>query len=178
MAVPEQKPPMKIVAFTVADWASNEVDVQSTQCISSSEEHSLETSTCTQQVTVLSIGELEFNGVVRWPACALEVRQLLLENIEMGVEISTDSCAARGMVRRSGSGRVKLQERTTATHLHVGTVDTALNSADLGTKFHHRRRFDELLMMLPLRIGVGRVTCLGAEGTARNVTVVSIVMPH
>ena len=46
---------------------------------------------------------------------------------------------------------------------HVGTVDTALNSADLGTKFHPRRRFAELLMMLPLGIGLGLISSYGAE---------------
>ena len=57
------------------------------------------------------------------------------------MEVLTDSSAARGMVRRSGSGRVKhlearslwLQERTPAKELHVGTVDTSLKSADIGT---------------------------------------------
>ena len=113
-----------------------------------------------------------FYGVPRGSACALQVRQLLLEmNIEMEADILTDSSAARGMVRRSRSGRVKhweacwlwLQERTRAQEPHVGTVDTALNSADLGTKFHPRRRFEELLMMLPLGIGVGLISSYGAE---------------
>ena len=75
------------------------------------------------------------------------------------------------MVRRSRSGHVKhlegrwlwLQERTRAEELHVGTVEIALNSDDLGTKFHPRRRFDEL-MILPVRIGVGLMTSLGEEG--------------
>ena len=45
----------------------------------------------------------------------------------------------------------------------MGAVDTVLNSADLSTEFHSRRRRDELLMMLPLKIGVGLETTLGAE---------------
>ena len=43
-------------------------------------------------------------------------------------------------------------------------LDATLNSADLGTKFHPAQRFDKLLMMFLLRIGVGLVTGLGAEG--------------
>ena len=113
-----------------------------------------------------------FYGVLRGSASAHQVRQLLFEmNIEMEVEILTDSSAARGMVRRSRSGRVKhleacwlwLQERTRAKQPHVGKVDTALNSADLGTEFHPRLRFAELLMMLPLGIGVGLISSYGAE---------------
>ena len=33
---------------------------------------------------------------------------------------------------------------TNAKELHVGPVDAALNSTDLGTKFHPRLRFEEL----------------------------------
>ena len=71
----------------------------------------------------------------------------------MEVEVLT-ALSARGVVRPSGSGRVKhlearwfwLQERTRAQELYVGTVDTTLNSAGLGTKFQPRRRCDELLV--------------------------------
>ena len=55
-----------------------------------------------------------------------------------------------------------LQERTRSTELHVGTVDTTVNSA-LGTKFHPRRRFDELLLMLPLGIGVFLMSLVAEE---------------
>ena len=37
-----------------------------------------------------------------------------------------------------------LQQQTRAKGLHVGTVDTELNSADVVTKFHPRLRFVEL----------------------------------
>ena len=57
-----------------------------------------------------------------------------------------------------------LQQQTRAKGLHVGTVDTELNSADLVTKFHPRRRFVELLMMLPLKVAIGLMTSPGAEG--------------
>ena len=87
----------------------------------------LDTSTCTER-------ETEFFRVLRGAACALQVRQLLLEmNTQMG------GSAARGMVARWRW----LQERT--------------------PKFHPRPRIDELLMMLSLRIGVGLMTGLGAE---------------
>ena len=174
----EQKPPTKIVAFTDADWASNDEDRRSVDTVHLFFGRALlETSTCTQQVSALSSGESEFYGVLRSSACALQIRQLLLDmNIEMGVEILPDSSAARGMVRRSGSGRVKhlevrwlwLQEQTREKELHVGTVDTAHNSSDLGTKFHPRRRFEELLMMLPLKIGVGLISSYGAEGLSKD----------
>ena len=136
-----------------------------------------ETSTCTQQVTALSSGESEFYGVLRGSACALQVRHVLLDmNTEMEVEILTDSSAARGMLRLSRSGRVKhlearwlwVQERTRAKEPLVGTVDAALNSTDLGTKFHLRRRFEELQMMLPLRIGVWLISSYGAEGLSMD----------
>ena len=46
--------------------------------------------------------------------------------------------------------------------LHVGTGDIALNRVDLDTKFHFRRRFDELLMF-SLRIRVCMIVGLGAQ---------------
>ena len=57
-----------------------------------------------------------------------------------------------------------LQQQTRAKELHVGTVDTELNSADLVTKFHPRRRFVWLLMMLPHKVAIGLMTGLGAVG--------------
>ena len=138
-------------------------------CISSLGEHS--SSTCVQ-VTALSSGESKVYGVLRGSACAIHVRRLLLEmDVKMELEALTDSSEARGMVRRSGSGRVKhlearwlwLQERTRAKELHVGMVDTTRSSADLGTKFRPRRRFDVLRMRFPLGIGVGLMTSPGAE---------------
>ena len=95
--------------------------------------------------------------------CITSTTTLFEMDCKKEVEVLTDSLAARGMVRRSGCGRVKhlearwlwLQERTRAKVLHVVTVATALNSADLSTKFNPGRRFDELLMMFLLRIGVG-----------------------
>lgn len=70
----------------------------------------------------------------------------------------TDSSAARGIVRRSGSGRVKhiearsfwLQERVRESYLEVGTVDTSHNTSDLGTKFHPMARFQDLVAMMPV----------------------------
>ena len=58
-------------------------------------------------------------------------------------------------MKHLGARWLWLQERTRAKVLHVVTVATALNSADLSTKFNPGRRFDELLMMFLLRIGVG-----------------------
>ena len=171
---PEQKPPTKIVAYQV----SNEEDQRSVDTVPLFFGRALfETSTCTQQVTALSSGESEFYGVLRGSTSALQVRHVLLEmNTEMEVDILTDSSAARGMLRRSRSGRVKHlearwlwpQERTRAKEPHVGTVDTTLNGTDLGTKLHPRRRCEELLMMLPLRIGVWLIPSYGAEGLSMD----------
>ena len=126
-----------------------------------------EMSTCTQQVTALSSGESEFYGVFLGSACASQVRQLLLE-MDFKMEVEGGGAGGQfGSARTASTVRKRAretsQERTWAEELHVGTVDTTLNSAGLGTKFHPRRRLDELLMMVLLRIGVGLMPSPGAE---------------
>ncbi len=89
---------------------------------------------------------------------------------ETRLRVLTDSSAARGIVRRAGSGRVKhletrylwIQDRVRRKQLEIGAIDTSLNTSDLGTKFHPRSRLEELLQMMPLVIGMrlGPVTAL------------------
>ena len=85
--------------------------------------------------------------------------------------VLTDSAAARGIVRRTGSGRVKhlearwlwLQDRVRSGDVRVGCVDTALNTSDLGTKLLVKKRFEELICMMPIRVGIGLLSVAKVE---------------
>ena len=44
------------------------------------------------------------------------------------------------------------QGRARGKEIDVGTIDTTLNTSDLCTKFHPRKRFDELLAMIPVKV--------------------------
>ena len=130
--------------ITDADWATNPENRRSVDSVHVYQGTPLiETSSCTQQVTALSSAESEFYGLLRGAAVGLQIRELLREiNIEMVThqmvtKVLTDSAAARGIVRRSGSGRVKhlearwlwIQERVRVGDVIVGCVDTQLNTA-------------------------------------------------
>ena len=46
----------------------------------------------------------------------------------------------------------------------VDCVDTSLNTSDLGAKFLPRWRFEELISMMPLRLGIGLLSISGVDG--------------
>lgn len=169
-----QKMPDQITVLTDADWATNPENRRSVDCVHIYFGKSLiESSSCTQQVVALSSGESEFYGLLRGAACALQIRELLKEmKLDMTARVLTDSAAARGVVRRSGSGRVKhlearwlwIQERVRSGDVVIDCVDTSLNTSDIGTKFLTKRRFEELIAMMPLRLGIGLLAVGGVEG--------------
>jgi hypothetical protein len=126
--------------------------------------HLLEASSSSQHFIALSTAESEFYGIIRGTACGLQLRELLLEmSLEMKVRVRTDSSAAKGVVKRSGSGKMKhlaakdlwIQEVVRKGVVDVVTIDTLHNTSDLGTKCHPERRQQDLLRMLPIAVGNG-----------------------
>ncbi len=89
----------------------------------------------------------------------------------MKVRVRTDSSAAKGIVKRSGSGKMKhmaakhhwIQEVVRQGIVDVTAIDTLHNTADLGTRYHPERRLQELLHMMPVAIGFDLV-----PGTVRK----------
>jgi hypothetical protein len=125
--------------------------------------HFLEISTCTQHLIAVSTAECEFYGITRGAACWLQLRELLMGmGLKMKkVRVRTDSSAAKGVVKRSGSGKMKhmaakhrwIQEVGRQGIVDVTTIDTLHNTANLGNKYHPERRLQELLQMMPVAIG-------------------------
>ena len=78
------------------------------------------------------------------------------EEIEM--KVRSDSSAARAMVQRQGTGRVRhldasllwIQQKEKEKTLAVSPIPTELNCADIGTKSLTRRRLFGLLYMLKM----------------------------
>ena len=136
--------------------------------------HLLETSTSTQHFIALSTAESEFYGIIRGAACGLQLRELLMEmGLKMKVRVRTDSSAAKGVVKRSGSGKMKhmaakhlwIQEVVRQGIVDVTTIDMLHNTADLGTKYHPEHRLQGLLQMMPVAIGFRLGSRLGAKGS-------------
>ncbi len=163
----------EITIITDADWATDADTRRSVDCVHIFlGGHLLETSTSTQHFIALSTAESEFYGIIRGAACGLQLRELLMEmGLKMKVRVRTDSSAAKGVVKRSGSGKMKhmaakhlwIQEVVRQGIVDVTTIDTLHNTADLGTKYHPERRLQELLQMMPVAIGFDLV-----PGTVRK----------
>ena len=76
-------------------------------------EHCIKGWSSNQQVVALSSGEAEFYGIVKGSSNALGITGMLRDmGIEAGVEINTDSSAAKGMANRRGLGKVRHIELT------------------------------------------------------------------
>ena len=158
-----QEWPSMLTVLADADWAANTETRRSTDCVHIYlGGHLLESTSCSQQLVALSSGESEFYGVIRGAAAGIQIKELLGEmGIIVKLKVLTDSSAARGMVRRSGSGRVKhiearflwLQEKVRDNYLEVDRIDTSHNTADLGTKFHSRATLQSLVAMMPVVYG-------------------------
>ena len=178
-----QEMPAEVLAYADADWASNGDSRRSVDCCHLMlGKNLIETSTSTQQVVALSSSESEFYGVLRSAACALQLRALMVElDLKLTVRVLSDSSGARGMIKRSGSGKVKhletrylwLQERHRRKELEIGVVDTSLNVSDLGTKFHPAWRQKQLMDMMPIKVGIGlmQVGTVTTAATDQEVTI-------
>ena len=98
----------------------------------------------TQQNIALSSAEAELNGICKASAEGLGAVYMARELGEViGMEVMTDSSAARGVIQRSGSGRIKhlqvkqlwVQERESQKELIISKLPREHNVADLLT--HH-----------------------------------------
>ena len=106
--------------------------------------HLIHASVGTQVTLALSSGEAEFTGSVRTATKALGVRSL---GEDMGmkiklIELGGDSTASKGMMSRTGVGRVRhldvgllwVQQRVERGEFRLRKLLGVDNSADLGTK--------------------------------------------
>ena len=94
----------------------------------------------TQQVIALSSAEAELNGICKASQEGLAASQLAKELlVPESLVVKTDASAARGVVQRQGSGRIKhlsvmqlwVQERESNKKLDLQKIPRAVNWADL-----------------------------------------------
>ncbi len=73
--------------------------------------HCVKTYSHTQEMIALSSGESEFYGIVKAAAIGLGMKGLLEDlGVGAGVQVNTDSCAAKSILARRGAGRVRYIE--------------------------------------------------------------------
>ena len=106
--------------------------------------HIVQSWSWTQQVVSLSSAEAELHGLTKCASEGLAISQMSMELYKpLHLRILTDSSAARGIILRSGVGKVKhldikvlwIQEREARGDLQCVKVPRLQNCADLLT--HH-----------------------------------------
>ena len=127
--------------------------------------HMLKTWSSTQAVIALSSGEAEYYAMLKAASAGLGMVSLAEDlGLRLGLELETDSTAAKGIAGRKGLGKTKhlavcflwLQERVRLGDILVRKVPTAENRADLMTKHLAADRVKELLERLGFRVTAGR----------------------
>ena len=141
----EQEPCTSLTCRSDSDWAGDTLDRRSVSCthvlIGG---HCIHASVGTQKTVALSSGEAEFVAAVRAATRAVGVRSLARDmgfNIDH-VVIGSDSTAAKAMLTRRGTGRVRhlevgllwVQARFVSGEFVARKLAGSRNSADLGTK--------------------------------------------
>ena len=109
--------------------------------------HCIKTYSQTEETIALSSGESEFYGIVKTATMGLGMKGLLEDiRIEVGIQVNTDSSAAKSMAMRKGAGRVRhievrelwVQDRVAKGELQIFKVKGEFNVADGLTKHVER----------------------------------------
>ena len=127
--------------------------------------HCIKSWSTTQSVTALSSGEAELYGIIRGASMSLGFAALAADmGTHLEVEIYSDSAAARGMVRRTGLGKVRhihveelwVQEALRMKRFELKAIAGASNPADILTKHVERGLLDRYCPAIGLSDRAGR----------------------
>ena len=129
--------------------------------------HCLRTWSSTQKVVALSSGEAELYGIVKGAAESLGFQSIARDmGVKLNVEVYSDSSAARGMVRRTGIGKVRhihvqelwVQEALKNEKFVLKAISGATNTADILTKYVDKACLDKHCSTLGLEARLGRAS--------------------
>ena len=145
-----QCPQRKLVTFSDSDWAGCVKTRRSTSggAIMSGK-HLISHWSSTQSTVALSSAEAELNALVKAISETLGVKNMMkTAGIELAIEVKTDSNAAKGIVHRTGCGKVKhlearqlwVQETVERKEVNVTKVPREVNHSDSLT--HHWSAID------------------------------------
>ena len=105
--------------------------------------HMIKLSSTTQSPLSLSSGEAEWFALVKGGCLAMGTQAAGRDfGVDLAVQLSTDSSAAKGIGSRRGCGKIRhldvntlwLQQKVSSRQFKLLKVDTKENPADLGTK--------------------------------------------
>ena len=130
--------------YTDTDDAGCKVTRKSTSSVFAFHgQHLIKAMSSTQAAVALSSGESEFYGVVRGSSAGIGLKAMSADlGMDMGLDVHTDSSAAKSMSTRRGFGKAKhisrgylwIQQRVRDAELKVRKCGTLENVADIGTK--------------------------------------------
>ena len=139
-----QEAPNNIRVFTDTDFAGCTKTRKSTSGgLILFGKHMVKSWSTTQKVVSLSSGEAEYYGMVKGAAQGMGMKALIKDmGTYTGIELSTDSSAAKGMAARKGLGKVRhievcqlwLQEKSQDGTIRIKKVKGTDNPADIVTK--------------------------------------------
>lgn len=154
-----QNLPSKLTGIVDGDWAGcKETRYSSRGGIEMSCDHMLNDYSVAQQFIAPSTAESEWYAMITGAGHLLLTRNILRAmEIEVGLELHTDSSAAKGTSARQGVGKLRhmeakmlwLQQYTKRRDIAVRKIDGAENVGDLGTKNLDANRIEYLLGKLP-----------------------------
>jgi hypothetical protein len=140
----QQKMPNTIRVYVDTDHAGCAITRRSTTgMVMMLGMHTVKTACNLQSTIALSSGESEWYGLVKGSAVGLGFQSLLLDwNIDLKLEVLSDSSAARGFSQRKGLGKMRhiqtrylwVQERVHEGHLKISAIKGTQNPADVLTK--------------------------------------------
>ena len=161
-----QKRPTRLRVFSDSNHADCPFTRKSTSCtVTMHGQHAIQFSSTTQVPVSLSSGESEWHGLVKSSATGLGLQAMARDyNMELELDVYTDSTAAKGIGSRRGAGRIKhldtstfwVQQLVAAKKLRIFKQDGATSVADLGTKHLSRVKINQLMALLGMRFEKGR----------------------
>jgi hypothetical protein len=171
---PANGKPDKLVVSTDSDWAGCKRSRKSTSCIViQCGGCTLYTQSVGQSIHSQSSGEAEFYSAVSGVSAGLGLSHLLdFVGLKVRLELQLDSSAARGVLWRTGVGKIRhlevktlwVQDLVTAGRLVVRPVSGIENVADIGTKVLSAER----ILYLKKKINVMHVKDIGRASVAAS----------
>ena len=142
-----------------------------------------------QRLIALSSAEAEYHAAISCAIDGILIRSMveyLFPNPTAPLRILVDNQAARSMMQRQGTGKIRhiharllwIQQRVQLGQVVVGPVPTAVNIADLMTKSLSPSRIKFLLHMMNIRDSENGYEAVGAEEAAAQSRMIKICRVH
>ena len=123
--------------------------------------HVVKSWSTTQGTIALSSGEAELYAIVEGAARALSVQSTMKDmGSDVVIDMYTDSSAAKGVVNRSGLGKIRhmhtkylwVQDAVKEKLINVLKIDGKKNPSDVATKFLSKHQMSIVLEPLGVKI--------------------------